>query len=394
MNEKNKSIKKRRKNGEGRVETLPSGSKRIKLTVKDNQGNFKTESFTGKTVKEAEMKRDAFYKLMEEVEEWMYTEKIIDLREASFARLKSTYDVNIFPEIGHLKLCEIDSSMLQNLINSKIKNLSYSSIKKMYNALNNFYKSAVAKRQLGINWMNGVKLPKEEKCTVKTKKIEIIADERIPLLEETALTLFKNGKLMFKIGPAIILLLQTGLRLGELLALQWEDIDFEEKIIKVNKTVIKKVLDKRDPTLTDEEIELINVGRKNVYKIQLNAKSKTSDRTLKLNQKSIDMLKLLRECNKNYVVETRNGDFVLPYDFEKSFKRVLRRTGIPQMGVHSTRHTFATKLIRSKKVPLRVISRILGHNSEKVTRDTYIHICPKELAEAFEVVENLYDDCY
>lgn len=401
--------KKQKKNGKsekGYFEILPSGSVRIKPLVEDIDGIKRPKSFVGKTLKEAELKRDAYLDALKEAKEegefyfkkfedavnvWLYERKVVELSEASFKRLKSTFQVNICPEVGQTELHRIDSSKLQTLINMKINVLSYSSVKKIHDGLNNFYKWTVATRKLSYNRMSGVVLPKEKFFSIKTKEIEIIPDEKIDKLVEIALSKHANGRLKYKSGPAIVFLLLTGLRLGELLALKWSDIDYDNKTLRIWKTLIEKVLDPKDPTLTQEERMMLEKGRKNVFKVQFHPKSESSNRLLKLNKKAIEMLELLKDGENQYVVGTRNGGYRLPSNFERTFKQVIAQAGIPEMGVHSTRHTFATRMIRTREVPLRVISRILGHASEKVTRDIYIHVCPDELKEAFQVAEELYD---
>ncbi|HVI42516.1 MAG TPA: site-specific integrase [Anaerovoracaceae bacterium] len=404
MSETKKS-KKKGKKGTGYVEILPSGAVRIKPTVEGIDGIKRPKSFTGKTLKEAEEKRDAYRDALKDAKEegefyfkrfedavniWLYQSKAVDLSEASLKRLKSTFYVNILPDLGKTELHKIDSSKLQILLNKRICDLSYSSVKKIFDGLNNFYKWAVTTNRIGFNRMAGVVLPKQKHFSIKTKEIQIIPDEKIDRLVEVALSRHSNGKLKYRSGPAIVLLLLTGLRLGELLALEWSDVDFETRELKVWKTLIEKDLDERDPTLTPAQRIMHENGKKSVFLIQFEPKSEASNRVLKLNKRALEMLNLLRNDDCKYIVGTLNGNFRLPSNFERTFKLVLSEAGICEMGVHCTRHTFATRMIR-KKVPLRVISKILGHASEKVTRDIYIHVCPDELKDAYMVAEELYD---
>lgn len=209
MNETKKS-KKKRKKGTGQIEMLPSGSIRLKVPVTDADGMKRMKSFTGMSLKEAETKRDAYLDVLKAAKEerefyfkrfedavniWLYERKVVQLSEASFKRLKSTFYVNIFPEIGKTPLNQIDSSRLQKLINGRLNDLSYSSVKKMHDGLNNFYKWTVVTRKLGYNRMMGVELPERDFFTIKTKEIEIIPDNKIKDLIEVALSRRKNEKL-------------------------------------------------------------------------------------------------------------------------------------------------------------------------------------------------------
>ena len=137
--------------------------------MEDADGKVKRKSFTGKTLKEAEQNRDVYLDALKEAKEegefyfkrfedavniWLYQIKAVDLTEASFKRLKSTFFVNILPELGKIELHKINSSKLQILINKRICDLTYSSVKKVYDGLNNFYKWTVATRNLSYNRMD------------------------------------------------------------------------------------------------------------------------------------------------------------------------------------------------------------------------------------------------
>lgn len=88
---------------------------------------------------------------------------------------------------------------------------------------------------MGCNQMRVIELPRKDFLKAATKEIEIIPDYRIAALVEVALSRRKNGKLRYSFGPAVVFLLYTGLGLGELLELEWLDIDFDGGSVNISK---------------------------------------------------------------------------------------------------------------------------------------------------------------
>ena len=125
------------------------------------------------------------------------------------------------------------------------------------------------------------------------------------------------------------------------------------------------------------------------YSLQVQESPKTisGNRIIPLNKTAEDALYALRSDNDTpYVIVNSKGKPVLPSNFERSFHRILQTCELGNHGVHTLRHTFASRLF-AKGVDVKVISKLLGHSSAKITYDTYIHLMPQEIAHVTAVLD-------
>lgn len=135
--------------------------------------------------------------------------------------------------VGRSQLGTLTSLGIQALINSYTTTLSYSTLKKVYDLLNNCYRHAVATRNIGYNPVDGVQLPKQENMSIQTKEIAILPDVDVELLEAAQSMCYKTGRLRYWYAPAYALILNTGLRSGEALALTWDNVNFHTKTLTI-----------------------------------------------------------------------------------------------------------------------------------------------------------------
>lgn len=221
----------RRSAGEGNISQRANGTwtARIQLGIKED-GKPKVKAFYGKTRKEVADKLTEFRELTrygykdEDMPEfktyitnWLYNVKVNGLKAMSFDRLESTIKNHIIPAVGHFKTNMLTDTIIQTLlINKKVKTHSHSSIKKIYDALNACFKYAVTRRDLRFNPMDTVTMP--GKAKFESKEIEIFTEEDLQVLIQTADSRFENGALRYKNGWGIILMIYTGIRMGEALA--------------------------------------------------------------------------------------------------------------------------------------------------------------------------------
>lgn len=168
----------------------------------------------------------------------------------------------------------------------------------------------------------------------------------------------------------IILCLYTGLRIGELLALEWSDIDFSKGELTVSKTC------------HDAKIE-------NGYKrITDTPKTTTSRRVIPVPRQ---ILPLLREQKKKsrstFVVGEDRLQSVRSYQY--SFSLLLKKLGIPHRGFHALRHTFATRALECG-MDVKTLSEILGHKNPVVTLNRYAHSLMPHKHEAMNRLGKLF----
>lgn len=154
----------------------------------------------------------------------------------------------------------------------------------------------------------------------------------------------------------VVLCLYTGLRIGELLALHWSDIDFK----KCTVSVTKSLHDGKD-------------AHGNNTRIIDAPKTETSKRVIPFPKQLLPHLKAIKDAsNSPFVVSSTKGQGVFVRSYQKSFEVCLQKLKIPHKGFHSLRHTFATRAIECG-MDVKTLSEILGHKNASVTLNKYVH---------------------
>ena len=270
------------------------------------------------------------------------------------------YEVNfriyILPTLGKVKIKEISTVTCQQLLMKLYKDgrknhrdtrgpgLSPKTIRDIKITLQTCMQKAVDEGIIPDNPVSKVQLPKEPKKEMKTLK----SDEIGRFLNEA-----KNSE----VYEFYLLELTTGLRLGEILALTWDDFDEENKTLRVNKQVqrIKGELVVSPP------------------------KTESSIRTIRLCDECVMNLILLRS-RQTYITEKRlmfpsplTHDLRDPGSIVRKLHRMQKRAGLPQIRFHDLRHSFAT-LSLDQGQDIKTISHMLGHTDAGFTMNTYMHV--------------------
>ena len=205
-----------------------------------------------------------------------------------------------------------------------------------------------------------------------SETITVFTPEEIKIFKDEAFSTFSNGKRKYQQAAAYILMLNTGLRTGEVLGLLNSDIDLENRVMHLNRGV--KEISKRDG-VTAEKGREIKVGK---------LKSATSKRDVPLNDTAIEMILDLRKefylGDNSPLIPDENGNFTRPVNFRKRYYRILKAAGIETKGLHSLRHTFATNLVNGIKQPdgsiksltPRQVADLLGHTTSEITEMYYV----------------------
>lgn len=182
-----------------------------------------------------------------------------------------------------------------------------------------------------------IEMKAQDKENLPTREtITVFTPEKIKIFKDEAFSTFSNGKRKYQQAAAYILMLNTGLRTGEVLGLLNSDIDFENRVMHLNRGV--KEISKRDG-VTAEKGREVKVGK---------LKSATSKRDVPLNDTAIEMILDLRKefyfGEDAPLIPDENGNFTRPVNFRKRYYRILKVAGIETKGLHSLRHTFAKTL--------------------------------------------------
>jgi len=336
----------RRGNGEGSIFQRNDGRWVAQIqTGTDTEGKKILKTFYGKERKEVVAKLKEFQlnqlqgydslssvNLRDYITNWFKLTKINELKPSSLDRLESTIDTHIIPNIGHYTIDKLTSQNIQlELINKMLDdNMSYSSIKKAYDAINACMKYAVRNRQLMFNPVETVTKP----STTKFEKAEItiLTEEEVKRFEEACVAKYSNNEYIFKTGYGFIAMLFTGMRMGEALALRWSDVDFVQKRIRVdnNLVMVKNRKKKKD---SDPNRILVE---------QDTTKTKSGERNIGLSKKAynaLEGLKALKYYNPDgYVFSTANNKPIRPRNMQNTFDSILGKANIKQSGLHMLRH--------------------------------------------------------
>ena len=306
---------------------------------------------------------------------WLQNVQSNILKPSSYDRKEITLENQVYPLIGDICMSQVSFDDIQDMINElKKQDLSYSTIKKAYEAINGCFKYALIKGDINKNPCIGVTLPKNLKH--QDGDIKFYTEKQVELLLNQSTIKYNNGKSKYRLGYGIQLLLYTGLRIGEALALTWEDVDIQNKTIKVNKN-LKQVKNRDD--------------NQSVYKIIIQSSTKTNSgtRIVPLNNKSIEALKQIKEITGQYkyVFSTETGNNVSSRTCDRMFRKIQENCGFKEIyGVHALRHTFASLLFK-KGVDVKTVSEILGHKDVSVTYNTYIHLIQEQKVNAMNLLD-------
>ena len=394
-----KDDKSRKKNGEGSIYQLANGKWTGKLQIgKKPDGKPLRKTFSGKTEAEVRKKIREFNKNKEKylaenvptlsfeeyINKWLYTYKRNALKPSSFDRLESSVKNYVIPNLGYLQLGNIENHDIQKVINDMFdKGLSHSSIKKVYDICNGVFNYAMIK-DITQNPMLGVEMPSIKKFD-KTE-IKYFNDDETKRFEIEAKRLYKTGRRVYNYGYAFILMLNTGVRMGEVLGIdKYKDIDLDNNTLRIKRNVVVvKERDKNDPS------EIIG------YKAQIqdSAKTDAGDRIIPLNKKARESIEyLMNNCDNNssLLISNPEGDTLSMSSFSKTFNKILSATDIEPCGLHTLRHTFASRLFKNG-VDVKIVSELLGHSNVTITYNTYIHLIKEQKVKAIQSLDFDEDD--
>ncbi|MCX7748216.1 MAG: site-specific integrase [Clostridia bacterium] len=301
--------------------------------------------------------------IKEWIEFWIDNFKKLNLKPKTLEVYKQVIACHIIPNIGHVTLKTLTAMHLQRLINEKFQNgMASASVRKMHNIISSSLDQALKNDMIPKNPAKAVKLP-------------TLSQKAIKYLTESEQKRFFEAACKDDLFPLFVLAAHTGLRLGELLALNWGDIDFKNGTISVTKNAI---------TVEDFDNE---TDKRNVTKIQDSPKTRSSIRKVPLSDTATQVLKTHRQNSNNILVfSTKSGTILNQSNVRRSLHRLLEKAGINKCGFHTLRHTFATRLFE-KGISAKIVSEFLGHSKVGHTLDIYTHCTESVKADAIKALD-------
>ncbi len=158
---------------------------------------------------------------------------------------------------------------------------------------------------------------------------------------------------IYKMG--ILICISTGLRLGEICSLKWDDVDLRRKVLHVNTTVQRIA---------------VNDGEGRTVLLEGNPKSTFSRREIPLSDDIVKLLTPYYTASSKYVINRNHP--MEPRTYQNKFQNYLKMAGVEKKNFHTLRHTFATNCINSG-ADIKSLSEILGHSDVKITLNRYVH---------------------
>lgn len=293
-------------------------------------------------------------KFSDVLDEWMMSVSLKQ-KEATKLKYENLIENHIKPELGGYNIESLNESRICIFLDNKRKNgridkkggLATSYVKTMY---------LIIQAALSYGEHQGYCMaPKTSVCKLPSQPTEItvLTAEQQTKLENI---LISENTIN---GLGVLISLNTGLRIGEICALQWEDIDMEHKILHVRHTVAR--IKNKNPAIDAKTILILD-----------SPKTKTSCRDIPITPKLETILNnALTNSSSNFLISSSN-EFVSPRTYEYRFHKKLKECQIPQVNFHALRHTFATRCIE-KGVDVKTLSEILGHSNVSITLNTYVH---------------------
>lgn len=287
------------------------------------------------------------------------------VKSTTYDRVESTFKYHIKDEpLGRMQVGTITPQDVQKMLLEQCENgLSLSSIKKIYHLLGEFFRYTTATKVISSNPMALVQMPHSSNIKKQEKEMEVLtAVEMKKVIAVAEQTDEESGKPIYKYGEAIVLLLLTGLRSGELRALNIMDIDLDNHTMQV----------RRNSTYSKDRE---NGGIKHVVG---EVKTQSSNRVVPLNARAVLAVRRLSStiCNHDtgYLVCTTAGKIVTHSNLQRCYSLILKEAGVRHMGLHSTRHTFATVVLKDAedKGQIKEVSELLGHSKVSTTYQYYI----------------------
>lgn len=313
---------------------------------------------------------------------WIYKYRFNKIEPSSFDRLESVIEHQIKPSnLSKKQFGRVTSDELQELLYNLIcpksgRAYAHSTAKKVYELLSMIYKDAYNRNELVLNPMANVVMPKESRCVIKRKETFSLTPEQIKTLKSACLVKNRNGTYKYRYGLVILLMLNTGMRIGEMLALEFDKINFNAGFIRIDQSLQSNIKTRRE-----------DKKRESIIK---EPKTRNSIRLLPMNEEiKFLLLEIIKDndtrgIHSQYVCSSDNGNQGIARNIQRSLDIITNNANLPHVWLHLLRHTFGSELIR-KGIDITIVSKLMGHANTTITYQKYIHAIEEETIKAMQL---------
>lgn len=314
---------------------------------------------------------------------WLFEFRINELKDTSFERYEGIFRNYIKGSIlGKKKLSDIRTAHIQSYYNALAEQgKSTNTIKTLNKTLKTCLNDALKQGYIVKNYCSLVTMPKSD---IKEKEHDITfftAEEQ----QRFIATLDKNRNRML-----FILALGSGLRLGELMALKWDNVDMVNNTLSVTHAISRISKVGKDGSRTWSVLEHDPKTKSSIRTIPLPINIVKELKKHKAEQDK-EILKNGELYQKNNLVFcTELGGYLDTRNLTRSYARALAKAGIEHKKFHSMRHTYATRLFEND-VPIKTVQSLMGHNDITTTMNIYTHVTPEKMTDEVQKLNSIFN---
>lgn len=323
------------------------------------------------------------------VDEWFefWISNIVgDLAPNTLRNYRERYIRNIRPVVGHLKLQEVKPLHCKLVFNNMNADYAGSTIRQTYITMGTMFRAALLNDMIAKHPMDGVRYTKPVRAASDIKFLTVEEQEKFMEVAKRSHNYYQYA-----------LILETGLRTGELIGLTWDAIDWKKRTLTVNKTLEyrhKQGVWRAGPPKTVQSYRTIPLTQR-AYSILEMIAARTDERkeSEKLDSQTLEYMD--RRTGQLATLHMRDLVFLnyrtgLPAknsSYDTHLYKLCDEAGIKRFSMHVLRHTYATRAIERGMQP-KILQQLLGHASIQTTMDRYVHVTDDSLAQAIRQFED------